>query len=128
MNRLLPRLLMAPAVVTLFLWMIVPLVMTLYFSVVRYNLMQPGPKDFLGLANFEYFVTDPDFSASVWNTLLLLGSALWAALRPQDGGFITSVSYPFCMLCIAHLWEIAARVGEPKEETRLLLLRRCDCP
>jgi sorbitol/mannitol transport system permease protein len=76
MNRLLPRALMAPAVVTLFLWMIVPLVMTLYFSVVRYNLMQPGPKDFLGLANFEYFVTDPDFGPSVINTLVLLGSVI----------------------------------------------------
>ena len=76
MNRLLPRALMAPAVVTLFLWMIVPLVMTIYFSVVRYNLMQPGPQDFLGLANFEYFVTDPDFGPSVLNTLMLLGSVI----------------------------------------------------
>jgi sorbitol/mannitol transport system permease protein len=76
MNRLLPRALLAPAVVTLFLWMIVPLVMTLYFSVVRYNLMQPGPKDFIGLANFEYFVTDPDFGPSVLNTLMLLGSVI----------------------------------------------------
>ncbi|WP_298835341.1 carbohydrate ABC transporter permease [uncultured Piscinibacter sp.] len=76
MNRLLPRALMAPAVVTLFLWMIVPLAMTLYFSAVRYNLMQPGPKDFIGLANYEFFVTDPDFLASVLNTLLLLGSVI----------------------------------------------------
>jgi sorbitol/mannitol transport system permease protein len=67
---------MVPAMVTLFLWMIVPLVMTLYFSVVHYNLMQPGPKDFLGLANFEYFVTDPDFGPSVLNTLMLLGSVI----------------------------------------------------
>ena len=73
MKRLLPRALLAPAVITLFLWMIVPLVMTLYFSVVRYNLMQPGEKEFLGLANFEYFVTDPDFSAAIGNTLMLLG-------------------------------------------------------
>ena len=36
-NRLLPRALLAPAVVTLFLWMIVPLVMTIYFSLIRYN-------------------------------------------------------------------------------------------
>ena len=72
MNRLLPRALMAPAVVTLFLWMIVPLAMTLYFSAVHYNLMQPGEKTFLGLANFEYFVTDPDFGPSVINTLVLL--------------------------------------------------------
>ena len=76
MNRLLPRALMAPAVATLFLWMIVPLAMTLYFSAVRYNLMQPGPKDFIGLANYEYFVTDPDFFASVLNTLMLLGSVI----------------------------------------------------
>jgi sorbitol/mannitol transport system permease protein len=76
MNRLLPRALMAPAVVTLFLWMIVPLLMTVYFSLVRYNLMQPGEKEFLGLGNFEYFITDPDFGASVVNTLLLLGSVI----------------------------------------------------
>ena len=76
MNRLLPRALMAPAVVTLFLWMIVPLVMTLYFSAVHYNLMQPGEKTFVGLANFEYFMTDPDFGPSVWNTLVLLGSVI----------------------------------------------------
>jgi sorbitol/mannitol transport system permease protein len=76
MNRLLPRALLAPAVVTLFLWMIVPLLMTIYFSLIRYNLMQPGAKEFIGLANFEYFVTDPDFSASVVNTLLLLGSVI----------------------------------------------------
>jgi sorbitol/mannitol transport system permease protein len=76
MNRTLPRLMLAPAVVTLFLWMIVPLLMTLYFSTVRYNLMQPGDKDFIGLSNFEFFITDPDFSASVINTLLLLGSVI----------------------------------------------------
>jgi len=76
MNRLVPRLLLAPAVTTLLLWMIVPLGMTLYFSAVRYNLMQPGAREFIGLANFEYFVTDPDFWPSVWNTLVLLGSVI----------------------------------------------------
>jgi sorbitol/mannitol transport system permease protein len=76
MNRTLPRLMLAPAVVTLFLWMIVPLLMTLYFSVVRYNLMQPGDKDFIGLSNFEFFITDPDFSASVVNTLVLLSAVI----------------------------------------------------
>lgn len=75
-SRTLPRLLLAPAVVTLFLWMIVPLVMTIYFSLVRYNLMQPGDREFIGLANIEYFVTDPDFGPAVFNTLLLLGSVI----------------------------------------------------
>ncbi|MFM2065643.1 MAG: hypothetical protein RLZZ584_552 [Pseudomonadota bacterium] len=74
--RLLPRLLMAPAVATLFLWMIVPLVMTLYFSVIRYNLMQPENTGFIGLENFEYFVTDPSFGTAVMNTLILLGSVI----------------------------------------------------
>lgn len=76
MNRFLPRALLTPAVLTLFLWMIVPLVMTIYFSLIRYNLMQPEAVGFIGLANFEYFVTDPSFGAAVTNTLLLLGSVI----------------------------------------------------
>jgi len=76
MKRLLPRALMAPAVATLFLWMIVPLLMTLYFSFVNYNLMQPGEHAFAGLDNFHYFITDPDFWPAVSNTLLLIGSVI----------------------------------------------------
>jgi sorbitol/mannitol transport system permease protein len=76
MKRLLPRLLLTPAVASLLLWMIVPLVMTVYFSVIRYNLMQPEQTGFVGLENFEYFVTDPSFSVAVVNTLLLLGSVI----------------------------------------------------
>ena len=76
MNRFLPRMLMAPAVATLFLWMIVPLVMTIYFSLIRYYLMQPEAVGFIGLENFEYFVTDPSFGEAVKNTLLLLGSVI----------------------------------------------------
>jgi len=75
-SRLLPRLLMAPAIGTLFLWMIVPLGMTIYFSLIRYNLMQPGNEEFLGLANYEFFVTDPSFATAVGNTLLLIGSVI----------------------------------------------------
>jgi sorbitol/mannitol transport system permease protein len=76
MNRLIPRLLLTPAIATLFLWMIVPLVMTIYFSVIRYNLMQPDQTGFIGLENFEYFVTDASFGTAVMNTLLLLGSVI----------------------------------------------------
>ena len=75
-SRLVPRLLLTPAIATLFLWMIVPLVMTIYFSLIRYNLMQPDVTGFAGLENFEYFVTDPSFTTSVVNTLLLLGSVI----------------------------------------------------
>jgi len=76
MKRLLPRALLAPAVITLFLWMIVPLVMTIYFSLIRYNLMQPDVEGFAGLENFEFFVTDPSFITAVANTFILLGSVV----------------------------------------------------
>ena len=76
MNRLLPRVLMTPAIATLLLWMIVPLVMTIYFSVIRFNLMQPEQSGFIGLENFEFFVTDPSFWPAVLNTVLLLGSVI----------------------------------------------------
>ncbi|MDR7307071.1 sugar ABC transporter permease [Rhodoferax saidenbachensis] len=76
MSRFIPRALMAPAVLSLFLWMIVPLVMTLYFSVIHYNLMQPDKVGFVGLENYIYFMTDPSFGTAVMNTLLLLGSVI----------------------------------------------------
>lgn len=76
MKRLLPRLLLTPAVTTLFLWMIVPLGMSVYFSLIRYNLLSPDQTGFAGLENFEYFVTDPSFGAAVLNTVLLLSSVI----------------------------------------------------
>ena len=76
MSRFLPRVLMSPVIVTLFLWMIVALVMTIYFSVIRYNLMQPDQSGFIGLENYIFFVTDPSFWPSVLNTVLLLGSVI----------------------------------------------------
>ena len=82
-SPLLPRLLLAPAVTTLFLWMIVPLVMTIYFSLIRYNLMQPEISGFAGLDNFEFFITEPSFATAVVNTLLLLG---WVIIITVVGG------------------------------------------
>ena len=60
--------------------MIVPLVMTIYFSLIRFNLMQPDATGFAGLENFSYFVTDPSFGAAVWNTCVLLGSVIVATV------------------------------------------------
>ena len=76
MNRFLPRVLMTPAIATLFLWMIVPLVMTIYFSTIRFNLLSPEQSGFIGLENFEYFMTDDAFWPAILNTLLLLGSVI----------------------------------------------------
>ena len=70
------RLLVVPSVAVLALWMTVPLVMTLWFSFQRYNLLDPTVSGFAGLDNYTYLVTDPDFWASLRNTLVLLGSVL----------------------------------------------------
>jgi sorbitol/mannitol transport system permease protein len=75
-TQLLARSLLAPAVVLLFIWMIVPLAMTVYFSTLHYNLLDPGTESFVGFENFRYFLTDPAFLASLRNTLVLVGSVL----------------------------------------------------
>ena len=66
----------APAVGVLFLWMIVPLAMTVYFSLLRYNLLDPGTETFVGLFNYRYFLTDPAFFTALGNTLKLVGAVL----------------------------------------------------
>jgi sorbitol/mannitol transport system permease protein len=75
-TRALGRLLLGPAVGLLFVWMIVPLAMTIYFSTLHYNLLSPGTEQFIGLENYIYFLTDPAFLASLQNTLVLVGSVL----------------------------------------------------
>ncbi|MBJ7301779.1 sugar ABC transporter permease [Marinobacter salarius] len=66
----------SPSVLVLALWMVIPLSMTIYFSVIRYNLLYPGDNEFVGLENFQFFVTDFGFMAGMSNTLLLVGSVL----------------------------------------------------
>ena len=68
--------LVAPSVGVLLLWMIVPLVLTLWFSAQRYNLLDPTVSGFAGIDNYSFLVSDPDFWASLTNTLILLGSVL----------------------------------------------------
>src|SRR5437660_12604040 len=75
-TQLLARTLLTPAVGLLFIWMIVPLAMTIYFSTLHYSLLDPGSESFVGLENFRYFLTDPAFLTSLQNTLVLVGSVL----------------------------------------------------
>ena len=79
-TRTLARLMMAPSVGLLLIWMIVPLTMTLWFSFQNYNLLNPANVSFPGLFNYRYFYTDPAFFQSVWNTLLIVGGALFITI------------------------------------------------
>ena len=69
--------LLAPSVLILLAWMIVPLVMTVWFSFEYYNLVNPAQGGFAGWDNYSYLVTDPDFWVSLQNTLILVGSVLF---------------------------------------------------
>src|ERR1700728_1821388 len=75
-TQVLGRALLSPAVLLLFVWMIVPLAMTIYFSTLHYSLLDPETKSFVGLENYRYFLTDPAFLSSLQNTLVLVGSVL----------------------------------------------------
>jgi len=75
-TRTLGRVLISPAVGLLFVWMIVPLAMTIYYATQNYNLLEPDTQSFAGWDNFTYFLTDPNFIASLINTLVLVGSVL----------------------------------------------------
>ena len=84
---------LAPSVIALFLWMIVPLAMTLYFSTLNYTLYNPISQPFVGLENYTYFLSDPTFIAALINTLILVvgvlvitvgGGILVALLLDQD--------------------------------------------
>jgi len=70
------RVLVAPSIILLFLWMIVPLAMTIYFSLLRYSLLDPDSSGFIGVQNYAAFLSDPDFIASLINTLVLVASVL----------------------------------------------------
>lgn len=68
--------LLAPAVGLLLVWMIVPLAMTLWFSLQRYNLLNPFLTGFAGFENYYFLLTDPALAAAIVNTIVLVGSVL----------------------------------------------------
>jgi sorbitol/mannitol transport system permease protein len=84
---------MAPSVILLLLWSLIPLAMTIYFSLLNYNLLSPGMESFVGFLNYQYFLTDPAFFSALANTLLLVlgvllitvvGGIAFAILLNQD--------------------------------------------
>lgn len=75
-SRMAARLMVAPSVVLLFVWMIVPLAMTLYFSFRLYRLLSPDRTGWVGLTNYTWFFKSPDFWLAIFNTLALVGGVL----------------------------------------------------
>ncbi|PJE36470.1 sugar ABC transporter permease [Pseudooceanicola lipolyticus] len=70
------RLMMAPAVIFLLGWMLVPLIMTLYFSFLDYRPMRGVFDCCVGFSNYERFVTSSSFLDSIVTTLIMVGGIL----------------------------------------------------
>lgn len=67
---------MAPAVVLLLGWMLVPLTMTLYFSFKKYLPLRGGDLGWVGFDNYARFLTSSAFWPSVQTTLVIVGGVL----------------------------------------------------
>jgi len=67
---------MAPAVILLLGWMLVPLTMTLYFSFKKYLPLRGGDLGWVGFDNYVRFVSSSAFWPSVQATLLIVGGVL----------------------------------------------------
>ena len=69
-------LLLTPSVVLLAIWSIVPLLMTLWYSLEHYNLMSPGRVFFVGFRNYVFLFTDPSLRSAIENSIILVASVL----------------------------------------------------
>ncbi|HWL69840.1 MAG TPA: sugar ABC transporter permease [Geminicoccus sp.] len=110
---------LAPMLVALALVAAWPLGRTVWFAFTDANLSDMGAAGFVGLANFEYLLTDPEWWRSVWNTLFfalvsvsletVLGLAIALALNvhlPGRGLLRTAVLIPWAIPTIvsAQMW------------------------
>jgi sorbitol/mannitol transport system permease protein len=75
-SRSAARVMMAPAVILLLGWMLVPLTMTLWFSFRKYLPLRGGDLGWAGFDNYTRFVGSSAFWPSVMTTLLIVGSVL----------------------------------------------------
>ena len=75
-SRSIARLMMAPAVVLLLGWMLVPLTMTLFFSFKKYLPLRGGDLGWVGFENYLRFVSSSSFWPAVATTLVIVGGVL----------------------------------------------------
>ena len=75
-SRYAARFMMAPAVILLLGWMLVPLTMTLWFSFRSYLPLRGGDQGFVGFENYVRFISSSAFWPAVITTLIIVGGVL----------------------------------------------------
>lgn len=70
------RIMIAPAVIMLLGWMLVPLTMTLYFSFKKYLPLRGGDLGWVGFDNYTRFVSSSSFWPAIVTTLTIVGAVL----------------------------------------------------
>lgn len=110
---------LAPALILLGIFLVIPVGMVIYYAFTDYYLLTPDERKFVGLENFIRLTKDPIFLKSFWNTLkfvvwiipVQLGAALGMALivnKKRKGNMFFKVAFfaPVVMslVVISILW------------------------
>jgi sorbitol/mannitol transport system permease protein len=75
-SRSAARIMVAPAIFVLLVWMLIPLCMTLYFSFADYRPMRGIFEAWIGFDNYGSFLTSSSFMKSLITTLWMVGGIL----------------------------------------------------
>lgn len=110
---------LAPALILLATFLIIPVGMVIYYSFTDYYLLTPDQRQFIWFDNFKRLISDPVFIKSIWNTSkfvvciipLQLGAALGMALiinKKRKGNLFFKIAFfaPVVMslVVISILW------------------------
>lgn len=59
-----------PALLLLVSFMIIPFVLTIYYSFTDFYMLMPDAKEFIGFGNYSYLFSDPTFAKAAYNTAI----------------------------------------------------------
>ena len=110
-SRAAARLMNAPAVFVLLVWMLIPLCMTIYFSFTDYRPLRGVFDCCVGLENYERFVSSSSFFESILTTLIMVGGIL---LITVIGGVLLSI----LVAVFAIVWYPLKRARAKRREAR----------
>ena len=110
---------LAPALILLGIFLVIPVGMVIYYAFTDYYLLTPDERKFVGLENFIRLIKDPIFLKSFLNTLkfvvwiipVQLGAALGMALivnKKRKGNMFFKVAFfapvVMCLVVISIIW------------------------